>query len=119
MFARNIYNHISNAEIAIANMKNEDTYREKEDEDLKPFDENDQMAAMYRMILKEEPNEDSRKTHHQIMREVFSHTENKQDVSRNMLATLFVRDPAKFRDNLEEVQKVVKNNIAWPQGYIP
>ena len=74
---------------------------------------------MYRMILNEEPNEDARKTHYEIMREVYSHTENKQDVSRNMLATLFVRDPAKFRGEQDEVQKVVKNNIAWPQGYVP
>ena len=79
-------------------MKNEATYREEEEEeeDLKPFDEKDDMANMYRMILKEEPNEDARKTHYEIMREVYSHTENKQDVSRNMLATLFVRDPASF-----------------------
>ena len=79
-------------------MKNEDTYKQQDsDDDLKPFDENDEMAKMYRMILNEEPNEDARKTHYEIMREVYSHTENKQDVSRNMLATLFVRDPAKFR----------------------
>ena len=96
-------------------MKNEATNLDsEEEEDLKPFDEKDDMANMYRMILKEEPNEDARKTHYEIMREVYGHTENKQDVSRNMLATLFVRDPASFRENLEEVQKVVKNNVAWP-----
>jgi hypothetical protein len=58
-------------------MKQEDTYRDNEDEDLKPFDENEEMIKMYRMILKEEPNEDARKTHYEIMREVYSHTENK------------------------------------------
>ena len=98
LFAKDIYNHISRAEIKIASLKNEDTYKQQDSEDdLKPFDENDEMAKMYRMILNEEPNEDARKTHYEIMREVYSHTENKQDVSRNMLATLFVRDPAKFR----------------------
>jgi|TARA_B110000285_G_C14982463_1_gene542114 hypothetical protein len=72
------------------------------------------MANMYRSILKEEPNEDARKTHYEIMREVYDHTENKQDVGRNMLATIFVRDPNKYKDNMEEVQKIMKNNIAWP-----
>jgi hypothetical protein len=59
-------------------LKNEDTYKQQDsDEDLKPFDENEEMAKMYRMILNEEPNEDARKTHYEIMREVYSHTENK------------------------------------------
>jgi hypothetical protein len=31
-----------------------------------------------------------------------------------MLATIFVRDPKKYKDNMEEVQKIMKNNIAWP-----
>lgn len=91
----------------------------EEDGELTPFDEQQEMASMYRMILKEEPNEDARKTHYQIMREVYDHTENKQDVGRNMLATIFVRDPKKYKEGMEEVQKIMKNNVAWPQGYIP
>ena len=69
---------------------------------------------MYRSILTEEPNEDARKTHYEIMREVYDHTENKIDVGRNMLATIFVRDPIKYRDNMDEVKKITRNNIAWP-----
>ena len=53
---------------------------DSEDDELKPFNENDEMEKMYRMILREEPNEDARKTHYEIMREVYSHTENKKDV---------------------------------------
>ena len=63
----------------IASLKDEGIYKEQssDDEDHKPYDEADEMAKMYRMILKEEPNEDARKTHYEIMREVYSHTENK------------------------------------------
>lgn len=55
------------------------------------------------------------------MREVYEHTENKTDVLRNILASLYVRDPAKFSEHDETVAKVLKNEymMAWPQGYIP
>ena len=36
----------------------------EEDGGMTPFDEQEEMASMYRMILKEEPNEDARKTHY-------------------------------------------------------
>lgn len=65
----------------------------EESDDAKPQDDTQDMEDMYRSILKEEPNEDARKTHYEIMREVYDHTENKIDVGRNMLATVFVRDP--------------------------
>ena len=50
---------------------------------------------------------------------MYHHTELKNDINRNMLATLYVRDPHKFNENDEEVQKVLSSNIAWPKGYIP
>ena len=74
---------------------------------------------MYRSIIEENPNEDSKKTEYQIMREIFDHTENKMDVNRNMLASVYVTDPSKFKDSNEAVIKVQKNNLAWPGGYMP
>ena len=61
---------------------------------------------MYRSIIEENPNEDSKKTEYQIMREIFDHTENKMDVNRNMLASVYVTDPSKFKDSNEAVIKV-------------
>jgi len=53
------------------------------------------------------------------MEEIYDHTENKTDVQRNMTATLFVNDPVKFSTENEDVNKVLKQNVAWPKGYIP
>ena len=36
-----------------------------------------------------------------------------------MLATIFARDPKKFKDTDDDVQKLLKNNVAWPKNYIP
>lgn len=43
----------------------------------------------------------------------------KNDISRNMLATLYIRDPHKFKEESDEVKKVMSMNISWPKGYIP
>jgi len=55
------------------------------------------------------------------MREVYGHTENKTDVLRNILASLYVKDPSKFAETNEDVHKLLKNDymMAWPRGYIP
>lgn len=41
------------------------------------------------------------------------------DLNRNMLATLYLRDPYRFHEQNDEVKKVLWSNIAWPKGYIP
>ena len=74
---------------------------------------------MYRSIIEEDPNEDIKKSEYQIMREIFDHTENKIDINRNMLASVYATDPSKFKDTHEAVIKVQKNNLAWPGGYVP
>jgi hypothetical protein len=53
------------------------------------------------------------------MREVYDHTENKSDVTRNMLAFQYLKDPFDFNIDGKDVHKILKNEIAWPQGYIP
>jgi len=55
------------------------------------------------------------------MREIYEHTENKTDVLRNILASLYVKDPTKFSAEDETVMKVLKNEymMAWPKGYVP
>jgi hypothetical protein len=55
------------------------------------------------------------------MREIYEHTENKTDVLRNILASIYVKDPSRFSEKDETVTKVLKNEymMAWPQGYIP
>ena len=94
---------------------------ESDDEDYKPYDEGAEMSKLYRQILGEETNEDLGKSHHEVMRDVYGHTENKTDVLRNVLAAIYVKDPTAFTEQNEEVHKVLKNDymIAWPQGYIP
>ena len=44
------------------------------------------------------------------MRDVYGHTENKTDVVRNVLATIYVRDPKSFTEEHDEVNKVLKND---------
>ena len=41
------------------------------------------------------------------------------DLNRNMLATLYLRDPYRFNERNDEVEKVLWSGIAWPKGYIP
>lgn len=36
-----------------------------------------------------------------------------------MIGNIYARDPNNFIQNNEEVNKVLKNQIAWPKGYIP
>jgi len=74
---------------------------------------------MYRVIIKEDPERDGLKSHYDIMREVYDHTENKVDLERNTMATFFALDPLKFKDKNDEANRVLKSNIAWPKGYIP
>ena len=74
---------------------------------------------MYRSVIKNDPLKDANKSEAQIVQELYTHTEHKNDINRNMLATLFIKDPYKFSENQEEVQKVLSQNIAWPKGYIP
>ena len=81
--------------------------------------ENSIEEVMYRTVLNNDPMRDANKSQAQISNEVYHHTEVKNDVNRNMLATLYVRDPHKFNENDEEVQKVLSNNIGWPKGYVP
>ena len=52
---------------------------------------------------------------------MYGHTENKTDVLRNILASIYVKDPSKFAETNEDVHKVLKNEymMAWPRGYIP
>jgi hypothetical protein len=53
-----------------------------------------------------------------LIEDIFQHTHFKADVSRNMLHKLFEEDPVNFSNN-KDVEKVLKNNVAWPKGYIP
>ena len=53
---------------------------------------------MYRTVIKNDPLKDANKTEAQIAEELYTHTEHKNDINRNMLATLYVKDPYKFSD---------------------
>ena len=75
---------------------------------------------MYRTVLPHQhPNLEAHKTHFEIMREVYDHAENKSDVTRNMLAYQYLKNPYSFDAESKDVHKILKNDIAWPQGYIP
>lgn len=51
-----------------------------------------------RHIINIEPKKDIQKSHFDIFRELYDHTEIKGDVSRNMLATVYFNDPNNFKE---------------------
>lgn len=69
-------------------------------------------------VLPEVKRHDVNKTVGDMVDDFFDHCGLKSDVSRNMLQNLYFKDPLQFHEN-DDVQKVLRNNIAWPIGYIP
>lgn len=53
------------------------------------------------------------------MKDIYKYTELKTDVNRNMISSVYARSPDTFRENSEDVKKIMQNNVAWPRGYIP
>lgn len=53
------------------------------------------------------------------MDEIYKHTEAKTDINRNMIALIFARNPATFKQEDEDVQRILKNNVSWPKNYYP
>jgi len=122
---RDVYREMSRAELEIIDIKAKESNRwenakrrslgaagaagEEElsdtgvDEEYRPYDETALIGALYRQILTDEPGEDARRTHQELMRDVYGHTENKTDVIRNMLASIYVKDPSGFTEKHDEV----------------
>ena len=76
-------------------------------------------STLYRTIVPINIEKDKGKTHSKLYSEIYRHAEDKSDINRNMLATIFARDPKKFNQDHEDINKLSKNNIAWPKNYIP
>ena len=74
---------------------------------------------MYRTVVKQEPMKDAFKSQTEVTEDLFNHAIHKSDISRNMLSTLYVRDPYNFNEKADEVKKVLSSGISWPKGYIP
>ena len=62
--------------------------------------------------------EAGRKSIPELIEGLYEHCSNKSITSRNMLNSLYQEDPLNFHKK-EEVKHVLRNNIAWPQGYVP
>ena len=45
--------------------------------------------------------------------------EAKTDINRNMLALIFSRNPEKYKNHDQDVERILKNNISWPKNYYP
>lgn len=53
---------------------------------------------MPRNIIKIDKGKDEYKSHYELFRELYNHTEIKKDVGKNMLATIYVQDPNNFKE---------------------
>ena len=76
-------------------------------------------SPLFDSILPIEPKKDAKKSELQISADIFKHTETKMEVNRNMLATLYVKDPNQFNKTSDEQKKICLNNISWPRNYQP
>lgn len=72
----------------------------------------------HKNILNANKDLDEGKNMNSIVDEIFEHYNIKSKVSRNMLQKLYEEDPLNFHEN-KDVQRVLRNNVAWPKGYIP
>ena len=59
--------------------------------------------VMYRTVVKQEPMKDAFKSQDEIADDLFKHATRKSDISRNMLSTLYCRDPYNFNEKVPEV----------------
>lgn len=55
----------------------------------------------------------------EAVRDIYQHTELKTDTSRNLLSSLYSRNPTSFKETNEEVSKLLENDVIWPKGYVP
>ena len=140
--SREIYREMSKAELEILSIKNKDNQKikanlkrtlqendpeherdqqQQDEEQTKPLNSTSNIEdVLYRVVIPHShPNLDAHKSHFEVMREVYDHTENKTDLSRNMLAKCYVQNPYRFKDDAKDIHNVLKNDISWPQGYIP
>ena len=131
--SREIFKEMSKAELEILAIKTEGSksmnkqLKKKlntlgnDDEKTVPFKAtSDIMDVLYRTVIPHQhPNLESHKSHFDIMQEVYDHTENKSDVTRNMLAMQFLKNPNRFDPEHKEIKSILKNEIIWPQGHIP
>ena len=141
--SREIFKEMSKAELEIIAVKNKESKRRRkgyggagrsgersamgsegsgdEGEEKVPVRAgNDIINVLYRTVIPHlHPNLEAHKTHFEVMQEVYDHTENKTDVTRNMLATHYLKDPNNFDAEAKDVKNILKNEITWPQGYIP
>ena len=73
------------------------------DEEYRPYDETALIGKLYRQVLPEGNEDDARRNHGELLTDVYGHTENKTDVIRNMLASIYVKDPNAFGESHDEV----------------
>ena len=64
-------------------------------------------SQLFRSIVPINIKKDNDKTTTQIFEDIYRHSEDKVDINRNMLATIFARNPKKFEEKDEEVQKLL------------
>lgn len=69
---------------------------------------------MPRNIIKIDQGKDEIKSHYELFRELYNHTDIKGYVGKNMLATVYVNDPNNFKEKDMQVQLILKNQIQWP-----
>ena len=121
---RDVYREMSRAELEIIDFKSKDNGRrlnakresqggEEDDEDelsdtqvdeeYRPYDETALIGKLYRQVLPEGNEDDARRNHGELLTDVYGHTENKTDVIRNMLASIYVKDPNAFGESHDEV----------------
>ena len=62
---------------------------------------------------------DRHKSLNETVKDIYKYTELKTDVNRNMINSVYSRNPDNFRENSEDVKKIMQNNMAWPRGYVP
>lgn len=68
------------------------------DEEILEIINEGQESKLYRTIVPLNTEKDKNKSGEQLCSEIFSHSEDKCDINRNMLAAIFARDPLKFKD---------------------
>lgn len=73
---------------------------------------------LYQTIIKLSE-EDEFKSPDVLLEEIYKHVEAKTDVNRNMLALIFSRNPEKYKNHDQDVERILKNNISWPKNYYP
>lgn len=72
-------------------------------------------SRLFRTIVAMDAEGDDKKQTYEVYKDIWRHTQNKTDVNRNMVATIYAQNPKKFKTNNEDVQKLMKNGISWPK----